>query len=230
MFWDVRVWTRRAGTWKAAAGANNEMRIEQRSGGSFWRNRRMPRSYHPHLGRRACSFGWWLMAGADLFWEKSIAGWLLMAGLFWEKSTVSRWLISQMNRCVGCVYVTNRAPVWKLPPHRRSGLEPCVEVSKPHWHFVFDPGCGGGGGALCVGTIENYGHVAWSVLWGCPWLINGFAVGEERFGKQRAAAGGLVKRGDRSNPHGPCESRGVNKWRPRWEQICFDDGISLFVF
>jgi hypothetical protein len=30
----------------------------------------------------ACSFGWWLMAGADLFWEKSTAGWLLMAGLF----------------------------------------------------------------------------------------------------------------------------------------------------
>jgi hypothetical protein len=22
----------------------------------------------------ACSFGWWLMAGADLLWEKSIAG------------------------------------------------------------------------------------------------------------------------------------------------------------
>jgi hypothetical protein len=29
-----------------------------------------------------CSFGWWLMAGADLFWEKSTAGWLLVAGLF----------------------------------------------------------------------------------------------------------------------------------------------------
>jgi hypothetical protein len=22
----------------------------------------------------ACSFGWWLMAGAGLFWEKSIVG------------------------------------------------------------------------------------------------------------------------------------------------------------
>jgi hypothetical protein len=30
----------------------------------------------------ACSFGWWLMAGADLFGEKSTADWLLVAGLF----------------------------------------------------------------------------------------------------------------------------------------------------
>jgi hypothetical protein len=35
----------------------------------------------------ACSVGWWLMAGAGLFWEKSTAGWLLVAGSFWEKST-----------------------------------------------------------------------------------------------------------------------------------------------
>jgi hypothetical protein len=30
----------------------------------------------------ACSFGWWLMAGAGLFGEKNTAGWLLVAGLF----------------------------------------------------------------------------------------------------------------------------------------------------
>jgi hypothetical protein len=30
----------------------------------------------------ACSFGWWLMAGADLFGEKSTVGWLLVADLF----------------------------------------------------------------------------------------------------------------------------------------------------
>jgi hypothetical protein len=40
----------------------------------------------------------WLVAGADLFWEKSTAGWLLVAGLFWEKSTAGWWLISQTNR------------------------------------------------------------------------------------------------------------------------------------
>jgi hypothetical protein len=33
-------------------------------------------------GPWACSCGWWLMAGADLFLEKSTAGWLLVAGLF----------------------------------------------------------------------------------------------------------------------------------------------------
>jgi hypothetical protein len=46
----------------------------------------------------ACSFGWWLMAGADLFWEKSTAAWLLVAGLFFEKDTAGWWLISQTNR------------------------------------------------------------------------------------------------------------------------------------
>jgi hypothetical protein len=30
----------------------------------------------------ACSFGWLLMAGADLFYEESTAGWLHVAGLF----------------------------------------------------------------------------------------------------------------------------------------------------
>jgi hypothetical protein len=55
----------------------------------------------PHNRRHkltACSFGWWLMAGADLLWEKSTAGWLLVAGLFWEKSTAGWWLISRTNR------------------------------------------------------------------------------------------------------------------------------------
>jgi hypothetical protein len=37
------------------------------------------------------------MADADLFWEKSTAGWLLVTDLFWEESTVGRWLISQAN-------------------------------------------------------------------------------------------------------------------------------------
>jgi hypothetical protein len=27
------------------------------------------------------------VVGADLFWEKSIAGWLLVVGLFFKKST-----------------------------------------------------------------------------------------------------------------------------------------------
>jgi hypothetical protein len=54
----------------------------------------------------ACSFGWWLMAGADLFWEKITVGWLLMAGLFWEKSTTGWWLISQANRAYGVKHST----------------------------------------------------------------------------------------------------------------------------
>jgi hypothetical protein len=40
----------------------------------------------------------WLVAGADLFWEKSIAVWLLVSSLFWEKNTADWWLISQTNR------------------------------------------------------------------------------------------------------------------------------------
>jgi hypothetical protein len=38
------------------------------------------------------------MVGADLFWEKSTTGWLLVAGLFWEKSNAGCWLISRTNR------------------------------------------------------------------------------------------------------------------------------------
>jgi hypothetical protein len=34
------------------------------------------------------------MAGADLLWEKSTGGWLLVAGLFWDKTTADWWLIS----------------------------------------------------------------------------------------------------------------------------------------
>jgi hypothetical protein len=44
----------------------------------------------------ACSVGWWLMAGAGLFWEKSTAGWLLVAGLFWEKNTAG-WLVADKS-------------------------------------------------------------------------------------------------------------------------------------
>jgi hypothetical protein len=43
-------------------------------------------NHHPHqpcdFNLAACSFGWWLMAGAGLFSEKSTIGWLLVACLF----------------------------------------------------------------------------------------------------------------------------------------------------
>jgi hypothetical protein len=45
----------------------------------------------------ACSFGWWLMAGAGLFWEKSTDGWLLVCC---ERSTAGWWMISQANRLI----------------------------------------------------------------------------------------------------------------------------------
>jgi hypothetical protein len=40
-----------------------------------------------HRFSSACPFGWWLMAGAGLFWDKSTVGWLLMTDLLWKKST-----------------------------------------------------------------------------------------------------------------------------------------------
>jgi hypothetical protein len=43
------------------------------------------------LWSAACSDGWWLMAGASLFWEKSTVDLLLLAGLFWEKYC---WLVA----------------------------------------------------------------------------------------------------------------------------------------
>jgi hypothetical protein len=41
------------------------------------------------------------LAGADLCWEKSTVGCLLVTDLFWEKSTAGWWLISQANRLTG---------------------------------------------------------------------------------------------------------------------------------
>jgi hypothetical protein len=52
-----------------------------------------PPSEQAHHTPAACSFGWWLMAGADLFRDKSTVGWLLVAGLFREKSTADWWLV-----------------------------------------------------------------------------------------------------------------------------------------
>jgi hypothetical protein len=46
------------------------------------------------------------MAGADLFWEKSTVGWLLMADLFWEKSTADWWLINPNEQSIGFVDLT----------------------------------------------------------------------------------------------------------------------------
>jgi hypothetical protein len=42
----------------------------------------MPLAFLSLILVTACSFGWWLMAGAGLFREKITAGWLLVAGLF----------------------------------------------------------------------------------------------------------------------------------------------------
>jgi hypothetical protein len=41
-----------------------------------------------------------MVAGADLFGEKSTADWLLIAVLLREKSTGGWWLISQTNRAL----------------------------------------------------------------------------------------------------------------------------------
>jgi hypothetical protein len=40
------------------------------------------RTMYPDHHPSDCSFGWLLVAGTDLFKEKSIIGWLLMVGLF----------------------------------------------------------------------------------------------------------------------------------------------------
>jgi hypothetical protein len=43
----------------------------------------------------ACSVGWWLMAGAGLFWEKSTAGWLrLVAGGWFVLREKYYWLVA----------------------------------------------------------------------------------------------------------------------------------------
>jgi hypothetical protein len=44
--------------------------------------------------KTTCSFGYKVIAGADLFREKSIIGWWLVAG------TAGWWLINQTNRAM----------------------------------------------------------------------------------------------------------------------------------
>jgi hypothetical protein len=51
------------------------------------------RKHLPQHG--ACSVGWWLMAGAGLFWEKSTAGWLrLVAGGWFVLREKYCWLVA----------------------------------------------------------------------------------------------------------------------------------------
>jgi hypothetical protein len=89
------------------------------------------------LATSACSFGWWLMAGAGLFWEKSTVGWLLMTGLLWEKSTAGWWLISQTNRA----QIAGKLPIkWTKRTGRRTATKRTSLVVFPHSNRLF--GCG----------------------------------------------------------------------------------------
>jgi hypothetical protein len=48
-----------------------------------------------YMTSTACSVGWWLMAGAGLFWEKSTAGWLrLVAGGWFVLREKYCWLVA----------------------------------------------------------------------------------------------------------------------------------------
>jgi hypothetical protein len=85
--------------------------------------------------RAACSFGWWLMAGADLFWDKSTAGWLLVAGLLWEKSTAGWWLISQANRAVVGSVIAAAPLIWsslQIPCRGNGSCRTCIRVLESH--------------------------------------------------------------------------------------------------
>jgi hypothetical protein len=99
----------------------------------------------------------WLVADADLFWEKSTVGWLLVAGLFWEKSTAGWWLISQTNRALSCVFGWNSPPIYRNistywsptkttgwnsarlvrgRPPLLGGMNRTLARPKPHWYFI----------------------------------------------------------------------------------------------
>jgi hypothetical protein len=79
----------------------------------------------------------WLMAGADLFWEKNTTSWLLVAGLLWEKSTAGWWLISQANRVlIGEAVLPNFfqngfGSIRKAAPPKEQEPEPFLEEPKP---------------------------------------------------------------------------------------------------
>jgi hypothetical protein len=90
----------------------------------------------------ACSVGWWLMTAADLFWEKSNTGWLLVAGLFWEKSTVGTvgwWRIRVLTE-------HNLMDGW-MRKHPPAGAGTCGGWHSRLWSFEVD---GRGGHAITV--------------------------------------------------------------------------------
>jgi hypothetical protein len=83
------------------------------------------------------------MAGASLFWEKSAAGWLLVADLLWEKSTAGWWLISQANRAhVGTHDFTQSqiiTPMWPRKSVTHAFLRTSAAQSRPGAHALSWP-------------------------------------------------------------------------------------------
>jgi hypothetical protein len=85
----------------------------------------------------------WLVADAGLFWEISIAGWLLVVGLFWEKSTAGWWLIRQANRVqrtrMGRYPETNRLYISQLHLLDFIFLYLVTGIQSPHvWSTAVD--------------------------------------------------------------------------------------------
>jgi hypothetical protein len=84
----------------------------------------------PHRASAAACWRRWLMAGADLFWEKSTAGWLLMADLLWEKNTAGWWLISQGNSCSFVLII-----IWSSCCRRPARFDHLLHSSwRSSWH------------------------------------------------------------------------------------------------
>jgi hypothetical protein len=147
-------------------------------------------SYHPNsvtqiktsdwAKRTACSVGWWLMAGAGLFWEKSTAGWLRVAVLFWEKRYC--WLVAdkpseQGGRPVARGLGRRVDPFWCPPrtPEGCGGLAPTVQIiyclgfllgdyifCKPSYDFV-------------TRLLIQWRFASW-YLWFFPFTSGGFST------------------------------------------------------
>jgi FAD/FMN-containing dehydrogenase len=84
----------------------------------------LPPSHHgspPYSISSACSVGWWLMAGAGLFWEKSTAGWLrLVAGGWFILREKYCWLHPSPTSCLST-----------LTDVRRPSSHPCRTARRP---------------------------------------------------------------------------------------------------
>jgi hypothetical protein len=122
----------------------------------------------------ACSVGWWLMAGAGLFWEKSTVGWFwLVAGGWFVLREKYCWLVadkpSEQGACLSCYtflpilpLTVSQSPDARTSTRSPAAATPTAPAFSRAWGGFPDPlwvaGCGRRGGRCRSGSTAQFGR------------------------------------------------------------------------